>query len=116
MKKYVRFLFFGLLFTVLTSFAQDKTPEKSKAGRYVSEKGYWNIESNQKTPRNSIIRFYNIQNQLVYEEAIQGMKVRINKRKVLLCLKNVLEQSVLAYEQNHSASQGQMLFMQAFKK
>lgn len=116
MKKQVSFLFFGLFFITLFSFAQQKTVHTSKAAQYLSDKGYWTIESNLNTPKNSIIYFYTMQNQLVYKETIEGMRIRLHKRKILERLKKVLEQSVLAYEQNHSASKDQMLVTRILKK
>lgn len=110
-----KFLFFFLIIASLSSFAQEETP-KCKAGHYTSDKGYWVIESNVKSPKNSTIYFYTTQDQLVYKETVEGTRININRKKVLLRLKNVLEQSVLTYEQNHKATQDQMLVTLALKK
>ncbi|MCS7017563.1 MAG: hypothetical protein RMJ87_05165 [Cytophagales bacterium] len=43
-------------------------------------KGVWVVENNQQNPHVSIIRIYNEQNELVYEEAVKGDHVRPNKK------------------------------------
>lgn len=116
MKKNLLLLAFALFLASAACLAQDEATQKSKAAKYLSDKGYWIIESNVKTPKSSVIYFYTTQDQVVYKETIEGMKIRINKRKVLQRLKNVLEQSVLAYEQNHLFQQDKMIVALALKK
>jgi len=99
-------------------FAQEEkenyyTPTTPK---WVSEKGYWTIENNIKTPKNSIIYFYNNENTLVYKEKIEGMRINLKRRKVLMHLKNVLEQSVTAWEKQHILRHDEMLVATALKK
>ena len=76
-------------------FQQERRP---KFPGWVSEKGYWVVESNIKSPRDHIIRFYNNDNQLVYKETLTGIKMNPEKRKVKMKLKKILESAVLAQE------------------
>jgi hypothetical protein len=62
---------------------------------WVSDKGYWTLESNVHTPKNHIIRFYNYDNKLVYTEHLQGVILNLNKRKTKMKLKNALEATML---------------------
>lgn len=45
-----------------------------------SAKGAWVVETNEQTPNLSIIRIYNAQNELVYEEQVKGNYIRANKK------------------------------------
>ena len=83
------------------TFAQpvvSQDEEKPKFPRWVSDKGYWVIESNIKYPKDYIIRFYNTDNTLVYKETLAGVKLNLKKTKVKMKLKRILESSVVAWE------------------
>ena len=96
-------LIFLLSSISIDSFSQEEetvfTPTTPK---WISEKGFWQIESNTKTPENSIIYFFNNEGVLVYKERIEGLVINLKKKKVLMTLKKVLEQSVIAWEEGHS--------------
>ncbi len=85
-----------LAFISFSAFAQDEQPVIPK---WVSDKGYWVIESNIKEPLNHVIRFYNNDNVLLYKEAVNGVKLNPEKRAIRMKLKKVLEASVVAWEQ-----------------
>lgn len=85
-----------LAFISFSAFAQDEQPVTPK---WVSDKGYWVIESNIKDPLNHLIRFYNNDNVLLYKEAVTSVKLNPEKRAVRMKLKKVLEVSVIAWEQ-----------------
>ena len=96
--------FLILLFTSISTvaFTQDEdqvfTPVTPK---WISDKGFWIAENNIKTPENSIIYFYNNDGVLVYKERIEGFTINLKKKKVLMILKKVLEESVIAWEERH---------------
>lgn len=52
----------------------------------------WVIESNVKTPKNHIIKFYNAQQELIYQEEIVGKKINVAKPRVVKMLNKVLVQ------------------------
>jgi hypothetical protein len=85
----------GLSFFFLCSFAQ----EEQFIPRWVSDKGYWVVESNIHTPKNNTIWFYNNDNVLVYKETLTGISLNPNKRKVKMKLKRILESSVTAWDE-----------------
>ncbi len=90
----------GLLVAILTlsylvAPAQEEALYKPK---WVSDKGYWVVEGNVKTPLNHTIRFYNNNDVLVYSERIDGVRLNANKRKVKMKLKQALESALLAFE------------------
>ena len=111
------FLFvFVVLLSCLSHLCSAQQDEQQTAiPKWVSDKGYWVVESNIHTPKNSIVYFYNLNNVLVYKEKIEGLKIKLNKKKVLLRLKNVLEQSISAWEEKHIAKENEMLVAVALK-
>ncbi len=45
----------------------------------VAPAGYWNVETNRTTRDYTIVRFYNAQDQLVYEERLSGLNLDLRK-------------------------------------
>ena len=84
--------------------------------KWISEKGYWTIESNIKTPTNSTVYFYTNENVLVYKERVEGIHINLRKKRVLMHLKNVLEQAVSAWQKEHILKQDEMLVAIALKR
>ncbi len=54
----------------------------------------WVVESNVKTPKNSIVKFYNASQELVYQEAVNGKKIKIERAKVREGLNQILKQII----------------------
>jgi len=105
MKKIISSTFLMLFFTGISivAFSQDQDQVYAPVTpKWISEKGFWQIETNKSTPENSIIYFFNNDGTLVYKERIEGQVINIKKRKVLMTLKKVLEESVVAWEERHS--------------
>lgn len=85
----------------LGPFAQRVSSQQDKRPRFpawVSDQGYWVIESNIEAPLDHIVRFYNNDNELIYQETLTGIKLNPDKRKVKMKLKKLLEARVLALE------------------
>src|SRR5215208_5253759 len=78
--------------------------QKTKVPAWISDRGYWQIESNIKTPKTSTIYFFNNNHEIVYQEKIEGMKINVKKRKTLMRLKQVLDQAVVAWERGQKTS------------
>ena len=68
---------------------------------WISEKGYWEIENNIKIPDAFTIYFFNNEGAMVYKEKVEGVKLNIKNRKTLMRLRRVLDESVVAWENNH---------------
>ena len=97
------------------SFQQERRP---KLPGWVSEKGYWVVESNIHSPLNHVVSFYTNDNQLIYNETLTGIKLNPEKRKVKLKLKKILESAVLAQENKKEGArsvQEMALVSSAFK-
>ncbi len=87
-----------LLIGQATAFAQDEDTPVPVTPRWVSDKGYWVVESNVKIPKQYTIKFYNNDQVLVYKEQVEGIVLKLEKRKVKMNLKRVLEAAVLAWQ------------------
>ena len=109
MKKVPLFLFlilFVLLHTIVSAQASGKAP------KWLSGKGFWNMESNIKSPRTCTIYFYNNSNELVYKETITGKRININRKKIRKDLEAVLVQAVTAWEKKNVYRENEALVAQ----
>lgn len=98
------------LFIAMLTFAYFIAPaQEYHTPKWVSEKGYWVVEGNVKTPLDHTIRFYNNENMLVYTESLKGMKLNTNKRKVKMKLKKALESAIIAWESKNEKLDGMAL-------
>lgn len=105
-------LIFGLLLQA-TAIAQDK--HRAPAD-YISEKGWWVIESNIHTPKSSIVYFYNNEGVLVYKEKIQGLRIHPSRRSTRLQLKKALEAAVVAWEEKRQLTENGLVVNSLKKK
>lgn len=96
-KTVIMLLPFALVSTVM--FAQ-QTGAVSSTPKWISDKGFWIIENNIKTPDTSIIHFYNNDNIEVYSEKVEGIIINLKKRKTLMRLKKALDQSLFVWKQS----------------
>lgn len=99
-----------------TAFAQGEEHDQAKAPatpRWVSEKGYWIVESNIHVPKQYIVRFYNNDHTLVYKEEIKGMTLKLERRKVKMHLKQVLEAALYAWTKQQQAKENEGWVVQA---
>jgi hypothetical protein len=119
MKKHFLTSMFALIISCISivAFSQKKAKASFPASpKWVSEKGYWVVENNKQTPKHSVIYFYDNNNELVYKEKIDNMRLNFKRKKVLLRLKSVLEQSVTSWQKQHIFKEDEMLVVVALKK
>ena len=118
MKNVIKIIFLLLLLTTGgATFAQDdeqSTPQRIP--RWISDKGYWVVESNVKTPLNAIIHFYNNENVLVYREKVDGVRINLNRNRTKMRLKKVLEQSIVAYEESRVTKKDEQWVAKALRQ
>ena len=93
------FLFLLMIAGTINSQEQDHTVP------WVSDKGYWIIESNIHDPLDHIIRFYTNDGRLFHTEKLSGIKLDVDKRKTKMKLKKALEQTMELYSKQESAKQ-----------
>jgi hypothetical protein len=53
--------------------------------------GYWVVESNKRTPKENTVKFYNLDNVLVYQETVSGKKVKVNNNHTRQVLNSTLQ-------------------------
>jgi hypothetical protein len=112
LKNIVLVALFALPSTLL--FSQDE-PEFRPTPKWISDKGYWIIESNIKSPDTAIIHFYNNEDIQVYSEIVEGITLNLKKRKTLMGLKKVLDESLVAWEQSHVSKDNAQLVRAVLK-
>lgn len=113
MKKYFNLLavLAILLMSQATAFAQDEETSSSTTApatpRWVSEKGYWIVESNIHVPKQYTVRFYNNDQVMIYKEEIKGVALKVETRKVKMHLKRVLETALAAWSKQQQAKENE---------
>ena len=86
-----------LLFLTVTASAQNKNTKLPIGNNYTG--GYWVIESNVNHLKSSVIHFYNHNNVEIYSENIEGVVLKVWKKKTVQRLNQVLGNALLAWEQ-----------------
>lgn len=106
MKQTIKFILAVTIFcfTSFYSLGQDEPPFNT---RWVSAKGYWVLEENIHKPTEQVIRFYNNDNLLLYQETLTNMKMNVAKRRIKMKLKKLLESTITTWEQNKIVRQNQ---------
>lgn len=99
------------LFLTLFASAQPRTP---KAARWISDKGYWVVESNIHTPKQSTVFFYNNDGVLLYKEAVSGHRIHPERNSTRRRLAAVLEQSIALWEKNGATHENQQWLARRF--
>ena len=64
----------------------------------VQPQPYWNIESNLKTPKQSVVYFYTASHELMYKENVSGRKLNAGNKKTVKQLNAALSEVVLAWQ------------------
>jgi hypothetical protein len=118
MKKSIKqfFVIASLLMLGTVAVAQEESSTTLVAPRWVSEKGYWVAESNVNSPKQCTIRFYNNDHVMVYSEKVDGVVLKLEKAKVKMHLKKVLESSIVAWEAKRKASENEGWVINAAQK
>jgi len=101
----------GLLVAIFTLsyFVAPAQEQKHTGPKWISQKGYWVVEGNVKTPLTNTIRFYDNDDELLYTEKLDGVKLNINRRKVRMKLKQVLESAILVKAGKEESAAGMAL-------
>lgn len=86
------------------------TAQKNKKD-CMPEGGFWVVESNIKTPKESIVFFYTTGQALIYKEVVSGRRLNVNRKKIVRNLNAVLLQSITAWEKEKILRQDMQLVM-----
>lgn len=89
---------------------------KNKLPGWLSDRGFWQIESNIHSPDRSIVYFYNNEKVLVYKEHLQGLILDLTKKRTKQRLKRALVAALDARAKNHELQNDQQLVSALFNK
>ena len=104
----------ALLMITSSIFAQGY--KKAKVPRWVSEKGFWQIETNIKNPGKNVVYFYTNDNVLIYKENVDGVIFDLGKKRVKMQLKRALETAIIAWNKDRMFQIDQQWVTVLFKK
>ena len=99
----------------IRAFAQDDEQAGPRPAKWISEKGYWVVESNVHTPYHSVLHFFNNDNVEVYKEEVNGVKINLEKKRTKMQLKKILEQSIVAWDKDHLPKANEQWVVNALK-
>ena len=84
------------------ALAQEQKKTLHKFPPWVSDKGYWVVETNLHSPLNHLVSFYNNDNVLLHKKTLTGVKLNPDKRKIKMKLKKELESAIIAWERKNN--------------
>lgn len=91
------------IFLVLLVMISMAAAAQNKSKRpCMPDNGYWVIESNIHTPRQSTVHFYSANHVLIHSEEITGRKLNVRRKKVVASLNAALDQSLLAWKKGEA--------------
>ncbi len=77
-----------ILSALLLAYARTTAPAQT------TTHGYWVVETNDRTRDHSLVQFYDLTDQLVYEEHIEGVHLNVLRRKTQRLLNQTLRRVV----------------------
>ena len=95
-----------LIFVSFCSFGQNND---HSTPAWVSDQGYWVVESNIHQPLQHTVRFYNNEHILIGTKDIAGTKMNMKRKKVKMQLKSMLESSLLVWAGKNTAAGNEAL-------
>ena len=115
MKSISRIILAAAIFLTASGIYGQELSRKSKIPKWVSEKGFWQIETNIHTPNKNIVYFYNNDRTLIYKENLDGVVLNLEKKRVKMRLKRALETAILAWNTDHLYRNDQQWISMFFK-
>ena len=106
----------GLILSLFMLLTIAGTAQNRSAAETTSAMGFWVAESNLSSPMDHVLRFYTNNNELVYTETLNGVKLKLAKKKIRVKLKEVLESSILAWQKNKAAESNKNYFAVKLKE
>lgn len=82
---------------------------------WASAKGWWQVETATRSPKQQTVYFFNLNGVLVYKEKLDGIRLNPQKRKTKMHLKQALEAAVVAWEKDHIVKENGSLVVNYLK-
>ncbi len=105
-----------LLLHPVKGLAQEEPRPTPSVPGWVSDKGYWQVESNIHSPWNSTISFFNNDGIMVYKETLTNVPLNLQRKRTLRLLKKILDRSVTAWESGRAAPATAMLVTRSLRR
>ena len=112
MKKILNFLSIVIILNLALAFtasAQDEQPIKRRNPSWLPAEGYWVVISNKETPKSNEVNFYTTNNELIYTEKIEGVKLNIKKTRVKKQLKKAFDQAIKLWTANEKMNNQRLI-------
>ena len=90
-------------FLIFPASAQHETASRQPPS-WISNAGYWVVESNRQRPKEAVVYYYTNAHVLVYKEEIKNKKLKLTNTATLLRLKQSLEIAVASYANGRMAA------------
>lgn len=82
---------------------------------WASAKGWWQVETATRSPKQQTVYFFNLSGVLVYKEKLDGIRLNPEKRKTKMHLKQALEAAVVAWEEKNVVKENESLVLNCLK-
>jgi hypothetical protein len=105
MKKMLKEIMAIIAMVVIAGTADAQNNAGSKTPEWVSEKGYWVVQSNRNNPLEHTVFFYDKENNLVSVQAFKGEKLDPTKKKTKNKLRKALEAALSSLQSMGEADQ-----------
>ncbi|MBC7826513.1 MAG: hypothetical protein H7122_02115 [Chitinophagaceae bacterium] len=115
MKAIFKLILVTAVYMIVASGLYAQKNIRTKDPRWISDKGFWQIESNINTPDKNIVYFYNKENTLIYKEHLDGVVLNLAKKRVKMRLKKALETAIHAWNRDRTLQNDQQLISVLFK-
>ncbi|GAA4418256.1 hypothetical protein GCM10023187_51500 [Nibrella viscosa] len=81
-----------------------------------SKDGYWVVESAKQPTRQTVVRFYNTDNKLLYEERLSRKRLNIRRTKTVIRLNEALDEAMSQWTMTKQIRPEQNLVAAQFRK
>jgi len=83
---------------------------------WASAKGWWQVETTTRSPKQQTVYFFNLNGVMVYKENLEGIRLNPEKRKTKMHLKQALEAAVMAWEEKKQLQDSGSLVVNSLKR
>ncbi len=108
-------IFVIILLLIGSGVSAQRFHKKSKTPRWVSDRGFWQIETNIHTPNKNVVYFFDNDQTLIYKENVDGVVLDLRKKVIKMRLKKALEAAINAWNKDHRYRDDQQLISMFFR-
>jgi hypothetical protein len=113
--KYSFTTFLAATLFVMSGLYGQEVSKEGKVPKWVSKKGFWQIETNIHTPTKNIVSFFSNDRTLIYKENVDGVVLDLKRSQVKKRLKRALERALLTWEKDRLYRSDQRWISMLFK-